>query len=134
MSPKHDDRGSVSLWVVFMTIAALALGGLVIDGGYAMSAKREAARAAEQAARAGSDQLDLDSIRSGGSNLNNGAAAAAARSYLSTAGESGSVTVRGPQVTVTVTKRHPSILLSAFGQDGITVSSRASATSIDGPD
>lgn len=127
------ERGAAAIWVVFLAGAMLAVGGLVIDGGYAMAAKREAARAAEQAARTAADQLDTDSIRSGGDDLDVSAAAGAARSYLAAAGESGTVRVNGADVTVTVTKRHESVILSAFGKSRFTVQSSASATSIDGP-
>lgn len=128
----RDERGAITVWVVFISVAMLALAGLVIDGGYAMAAKREAARVAEQAARAAADQLDTDSIRTGGNQLAVDDAAATARTYLSGAGESGTVSVNGDTVTVTVTKTQPSTILSAFGKDSFTVSSSASATSIDG--
>ena len=131
ISRRHDERGSVTLWTVFITIAVLMLGGLVIDGGYAMSAKREAARTAEQAARAGADQLDTDSVRSGGDDVAPGAASAAAHQYLRAVGESGSVIVVGDQVIVTVTKRQPSHILEAFGRGDFVMSSTARARSID---
>lgn len=127
------ERGAAAVWIVFLAGAMLAVAGLVIDGGYAMGAKREAARAAEQSARAAADQLDTDSIRTGGDDLNVAAAAAAARAYLSAAGESGTVRINGADVTVTVTKSHQSVILSAFGKSSFTMSSSASATSIDGP-
>lgn len=131
---RRNERGAAAFWVIFLAIGTLALGGLVIDGGYVMAAKREAARTAEQAARVASDQLDLDSVRTGGSDVNSSAAAAAARSYIASAGESGTVAINGDEVTVTVTKRHDTILLSAFGRSSFTVRSSATATSIDGPD
>lgn len=129
----RDERGVITIWVVFISVAMLALAGLVIDGGYAMAAKREAARAAEQAARAAADQLDTDSIRTGGSQIDPADAAATGRAYLSSAGESGTVTVNGVTVTVTVTKTQRATILSAFGKDSFTVHSRATATSIDEP-
>lgn len=140
LSPRHgrraearEERGAITIWMVFITVAMLALAGLVIDGGYAMAAKREAARASEQAARAAADQLDTDSIRAGGNEIATADAAATGRAYLSSAGESGTVSVNGKTVTVTVTKTQPSTILSAFGKDSFTVTSSATATSIDGP-
>lgn len=131
---KRSESGAVTLWVVFMTTAVLAVAGLVIDGGYTLSAKREAARVAEQAARIAADQLDVDSLRTGGSELRAGAAVAAGRSYLATAGVRGSVDVNGDEVSVTVTQRTKTVILSAFGASGYTVSSTATATSIDDQD
>lgn len=130
----RDERGSAAMWIIFLTVGMLAMGALVIDGGYVMASKREAARTAEQAARVASDQLDLDSVRTGGSDVNVGAAADAARSYLASARERGTVSIDGDEVTVTVSKTHRTILMSAFGKSRFTVRSSATATSIDGPD
>lgn len=130
---ERGERGVAALWVVFLATVTLAASGLVIDGGYAMAAKREAARVAEQAARAAADELDTDSIRTGGADLDAPAASAAGRSYLSAVGESGAVTVNGQTVTVTVTKTQPAKILSAFGKSSFTVQSSASATSVDEP-
>lgn len=134
---RRDETGAATLWVVFITTAVLAVGGLVIDGGYTLSAKRESARVAVQAARVAADQLDTDSLRTGGSDLRAGAAVAAGRDYLSTAGVRGSVAVNGDEVSVTVTQRTKTVILSAFGASGYTVSATATATSIgdndDGP-
>lgn len=128
------ERGFASVWIVFLAGALLAVAGLVIDGGYAMAAKREASRAAEQSARAGADAIDVDSIRAGGHDLDPAKAVSAARSYLAAAGETGSVDISGAQVTVTVTKHHHSLILSAFGKSDFTVQASATSTSIDGPD
>lgn len=131
MAMRGLERGSVTLWTAFMAIVALMLGGLVIDGGYAMSAKREAGRHAEQAARAGADQLDTDSLRAGGANLAPSTAASAAYAYLRRVGATGRVHVSGDRVRVTVTDQSPSHILSAFGKGSFAVSSSASAQSID---
>jgi Flp pilus assembly protein TadG len=127
----REEEGAITIWVVFISVAMLALAGLVIDGGYAMSAKREAARAAEQAARTAADQLDTDSLRTGGNNLSATDAVAAGRAYLAGTGESGTVAVNGNAVTVTVTKTQRSVILSAFAKDSFTVSSTATARSIE---
>lgn len=129
----RSERGVAALWVIFLASVTLAAGGLVIDGGYTMAAKREAARVAEQAARAAADELDTDSLRTGGADLDPAAATIAGRSYLSAAGESGTVHVSGRTVTVTVTKTQHARILSAFGTPSFTVRSTASATSIDEP-
>ena len=51
--------------MVLFTVALLAIAGLVIDGGYALGAKREAMNNAEQAARAGADALNQGALRDG---------------------------------------------------------------------
>jgi Flp pilus assembly protein TadG len=126
------ERGAVTIWVIFMATVMLLVGGLVIDGGYTISAKREAARVAEQAARVASDELDTDSLRTGGSDLEAAAARTSAAKYLAQAGATGQVTVDGDKVTVTVTARTKTVILSAFGVGGYTVKASATATSIDG--
>lgn len=133
MPRAREETGAITIWMVFISVAMLALAGLVIDGGYAMAAKREAARAAEQAARAAADQLDTDSLRTGGHQIATADAAATGRAYLSAAGESGTVSINGDTVTVTVSKTQASTILSAFGKDAFTVRSSATATSIDQP-
>ncbi|KQY55744.1 hypothetical protein ASD11_14625 [Aeromicrobium sp. Root495] len=124
-------QGSATLWMIFMSIAILAVAGLVIDGGYTLAAKREAARVAEQSARVGADQLDTDSLRTGGSDLVPSEARAAAHRYAAAAGLTAAVRVRGDEVTVVVTSRTKSVILGAFGVSGYTVHSEATAMSID---
>src|SRR3954451_15634808 len=60
------DDGVVSVVLVLLAAAFLALAGLVWDGGRAITARQHAADLAEQAARAGADDLDLNAIRDGG--------------------------------------------------------------------
>ena len=127
-------RGSATIWMIFMSIAILAVAGLVIDGGYTLAAKRESARVAEQAARIGADQLDTDSLRTGGSDVVPGEARAAATRYVSSAGLKAHVDVHGQEVTVRVTQRTRSVILGAFGVPGYTVQSQATAISIDNRD
>ena len=67
------------MFVVLFTVALLAVAGLVIDGGYALGAKREAMNSAEQAARAGADALDQGSLRDGDTRVDPGRAVAAAQ-------------------------------------------------------
>ena len=117
--------------VVFLGVAMLATAGLVIDGGYALGTKREAMNTAEQAARAGSDALSQARLRSGQTLVDPGEAITAAQSYLSRAGASGAVAVDGGEVTVTVSTRQDTALLSAVGVSSIPVSATATALSID---
>lgn len=131
-SDRRVEDGAAALWVIFITTAVLAVAGLVIDGGSTMATKRESARIAEQSARVAADQLDTDSLRTGGSDLNADAAVDAARTYLAAAGVEGRVDVDGDAVAVTVTQRSDAVILSAFGVAGYTVSATATATSIDG--
>jgi len=119
------DDGAVAMFVVVITVALLAMAGLVIDGGYALAARQEAANTAEQAARVGADAL---------SRIDPAQAAAAARGYLSAAGHVGDVDVSGDTVTVTVRVSKRTAILSAVGINAIAVTGRATARGLIGID
>nr|WP_232238687.1 hypothetical protein [Nocardiopsis dassonvillei] len=76
---------------------------MVTDGGGLMRARNEAATLAQEAARAGVQQLDWSSYREGTNEvaLDPSAASAAAQSFLNAAGATGTVAVSGDTVTVT---------------------------------
>jgi hypothetical protein len=63
---RRADRGSVSVFVVFFTIIVLFLMVMLVDLGDVMNAKERAADIAEQAARAGADSLNLQSLHTSG--------------------------------------------------------------------
>ena len=130
--PGHRyERGAATIFVVLFTLALLAVAGLVIDGGYALGAKREAMNTAEQAARAGADALNQGALRDGQTTVDPGRAVNAAQSYLSQVGARGTVGIAGGEVTVTVTSRQDTKLLSAVGVGSIPVRATATAVSID---
>jgi Flp pilus assembly protein TadG len=129
-----DDRGSISLYFAIITLAALAMAGLVIDGGAALATRERAADLATQAARAGADALTPASLRGLPSGLvaNPEAARAAANRVLHAGGASGHIVVDGSEVTVTATVHKHTAILSAVGLDDISQTASASATSIYG--
>ena len=131
---QRDERGASSLIVVLFAVALLAVAGLVIDGGYALGAKREAMNSAEQAARAGADALNQGSLRDGETRVDPGRAVAAAQVALRSVGAQGTVTVSGGEVSVTVTAHQDTKILTAVGVGSIPVKATASATSIDEDD
>ena len=53
------------MFVVFFTLVALALAGLLVDVGNAVNAQGRAADLAEQAARAAANAIDVADLRSG---------------------------------------------------------------------
>src|ERR1044072_979826 len=127
---QRGERGASSLIVVLFAVALLAVAGLVIDGGDALGAKREAMNSAEQAARAGADALNQGSLRDGETRVDPGRAVAAAQSYLHSVGAQGTVTVNGGEVSVTVTAHQDTKILTAVGVGSIPVKATANATSI----
>ena len=133
-SPR-DDEGSIALFVVLLAVALMAMAGLVVDGGYALAARQEAAATAEQAARAGADALSHDSVRGTGPiRLDPAAATAAAQAYLAARGRAGQATAVGDIVNVTVSITRRTAILSALGIDSIGATAHASARGITGID
>ncbi|MGH3832385.1 MAG: pilus assembly protein TadG-related protein [Pseudonocardiaceae bacterium] len=123
-----SDEGQVSAFVVTLLVAILALAGLTLDGGLALAAKVRATGQAEAAARAGAQALDLSAYRATGAvRLIPAQAAADARNYLATVGATGTVTVSGDTVAVTVTATHPTQLLGLVGIRALSVHGSASA-------
>ena len=129
----EGERGFVSLYVVAITVGLVALAGLVIDGGNALAAREKAADTAQQAARAGADALSPDSLRNPGAlSATPAGATQAANQVLSTGGVTGTVSVDGDQVTVTVVVHQATTILSAVGVNQITGTATASATALRG--
>lgn len=126
-----DQRGVSALVVVLLTTALFSVAGLVIDGGYALSTRREAMTQAQQAARAGADALAVGALRDGTVRVDPERAAVAARSYLRSVGAQGTVSVNGSEVSVTVTSTSDTVMLSAVGVPNLPVEVTAVAESID---
>jgi Flp pilus assembly protein TadG len=127
-----DEDGVASVWTVLSASGVfLLLLGLVFDGGSAVDARAEAKRAAEQAARAGADELQ--GVRSHQESVDTHAAQARARQVLAQAGWTGTVTVNGLDVTVTITDTSDNVFLGAVGLPSFPVDVTGSATSITGP-
>lgn len=131
---RRDERGAASAWVLILASTAfVALLGLVGGGGGMINDHIAAKRVAEQAARAGADQLAAAAVRSGHDTEDPSAAIARAHAVLHESGWSGSVVVNGPHVSVTATgTRHPP-LLSLIGVGSIRVHETGSAVAISTP-
>ncbi|MER5549841.1 pilus assembly protein TadG-related protein [Streptomyces sp. NPDC002589] len=108
------DRGSMSLFALVTVVALLAVAALVIDGGGKLRARTHAEGVAYEAARAGGQAIDAGkAISGGGVSVDRNAAVAAARTYLSRAGVTGSVQVSegGASLEVTVTESYHPLFL-----------------------
>jgi Flp pilus assembly protein TadG len=73
----RGDRGTLSLFVVMFAPVVVLLAGLLVDGGIAINARMRAADVAQQAARAGANDLNIAALRSGTVQLNQDACAKA---------------------------------------------------------
>ena len=124
----RDDEGRVTAFVVVIMTAVLAFSGLVLDGGLALAAKTRAIGEAQEAARAGAQAIDLSAYRATGAlRLMPAQAARLAHNYLAAAGETGTVTVNGNTVTVTVRATQRTQILPLIGVDSIAVAGSGSA-------
>lgn len=119
------DRGSMSVFVVGLVMSFVMATGLAVDGGRILAARISVADHAENAARAGAQQVTL--LRLGWRVLDPTRAEAAAEEYLRSHGLSGAVSVGIDSVTVTVTMAKNMTLLRLAGVGAKTVSATRTA-------
>ena len=114
MSPlSNSERGSISGFVVVLSMTFVACAGLAFDGGRMIAARAEATDAAENAARAGAQYVT--SLRSGNPSIDRSSAVVSANRFLKAIGVSGSATADEKSVTVTTNIKVPMVLLGVFG-------------------
>jgi hypothetical protein len=122
------EDGTVTAFVVVLTVALVLFAGLVIDGGLTLAARVQAINEAQAAARAGAQAIDLAQFRSTGQVvLDPTQADQAAESYLAATGHHGTVEVHGDEVEVTVSITQPMQILGLVGIRAMTVTGRADA-------
>jgi len=129
--PGWREQGQVTAFVVIIMAAFLVFAGLVYDGGNALAAKTAAIDEAQEAARAGAQQINLAAFRATGQvTLDPAAAAAAAQAYVAAAGggDTATVTVTGDTVTVQISAVSTTEFLRLFGIPAIGVTGSATAT------
>jgi hypothetical protein len=131
---RQRERGSVTLMLLVLTVALIALAGIVIDGGAKLDQAENANAIAQEAARAGAGMVSQSNAYSSGSfTVDQAEAVAAAEQYLAAAHYHGTVTAPAPgiiQVTVTVTA--PTRVLSIIGIDSMTSTGSATASLVTG--
>lgn len=129
----RDDAGQVTAFVAILTLALILFAGLVLDAGLALSAKVQALDAAQAAARAGAQQLNLPLYRTNNiAELDPPQAEAAAHAWLNEAGLDGTVTATTTTVTVTVHRTSRTQILQLIGVHGLNVTATATATAVQG--
>jgi Flp pilus assembly protein TadG len=122
-----DETGSISAFVAVVAFALVMVAGMAYDGGQVISAHNAARNDAEQAARAGAQQIDLTHLRKTNEpRLDTAKAESAALDYLAQSGATGTVAVADASVTVTVTRVQPLRILPGADRT-ITVTETATA-------
>jgi Flp pilus assembly protein TadG len=66
LASDSGERGAISALVVGLIVMLFVVAGLVVDGGLAINARQRAYDDAEQAARAGANQVDTLALRTSG--------------------------------------------------------------------
>ncbi|ABL81061.1 MULTISPECIES: pilus assembly protein TadG-related protein [unclassified Nocardioides] len=128
---RRDERGSASIWAILVIAGAFTvLLGLVVDGGRVIDARVASSRAAAQAARAGADALSESGVRNGNDAIDAEAARARAQLYLRDAGLTGTVSVSGDTVTVTVRGESTNQILGVIGVSSFAIEETESARAI----
>ncbi len=126
----RTDRGSITGFVVVITLVVLACAGLAIDGSRIVGAHVAAADVAENAARAGAQAVVA--LRHDQWVIEPSQARVAAEAYLATQHVAGVVTVTSATVTVTVTVDVETTLLGLVGIPTKHVSATRSSNPISG--
>jgi hypothetical protein len=131
----RDERGAAAVWTLIITTTAfVALVGVVGGGGELVNEQVNARRAAEQAARAGADELSQAALRSGTDHVDAGAAIARAKRVLEDAGWSGAVRVQGSSVSVIATGTRRPTFLPLLGVKSVNIRETGTADAISSPD
>ncbi|TQN32662.1 hypothetical protein FHX37_2639 [Haloactinospora alba] len=103
----RSEQGQVTAFAVTVTAELALLFALVYEGGQALAARSSALFLAQEAARAGAQQLDLAAYRAGeDSTLAPRDARHTAQAFLEQADANGTARVEGDTVTVTARTTH----------------------------
>lgn len=123
-----DDRGSVLITGLLLSVALLMAIGFAVDVGHAFLVKRKLTSIANDAALTGSQALNLPALHEGQVQLNPSEARTEALNAVNAnPSVTGQATATTGSVTVTVTRRIPTILLGLVGLHTLTITAHATA-------
>lgn len=124
---RTDERGSITpMFVVFVPTLVLVI-GLVVDGAGKIQANENAQTIASGASRAAANSVASQVIVNGGLSLDNHRAQIAARDYIEAAGMTGTVTVTGNEIHVTVETTYATKFISIVGITALPAEASATA-------
>jgi hypothetical protein len=119
----------ISAFVLAAMVGLMAVVGLALDPGEAYAAKIRAIGQAEEAARAGAQQINLTLYRTTGALvLDPAAARQAAQQYLAAEGVRGTASATTAEVIVTITTSYRTQLWQLVGVDTIPIHASGTAT------
>ena len=124
-----SERGSIVVSGLLLALALVMLIGAGVDIAHAFIVRRDLTAIADNAALAGSQQIDLNAWRQGTLALSPQAAEQAAESELAANPYvSGSATADTTSVTVQAKEAFPTVVLRLVGINNLTVAATATAT------
>lgn len=126
------ETGTIGVFVVVITIALVAVAGLVLDGGRLLAARRQAQDIAGNAARAGAQALDENDLRDGRAVIDPAAAATAVAGHLGQTPATGTASTGDDMVTVHVEMPVRLLLLTVVGRGERTVNATQQARAVQG--
>ena len=130
----HDssrESGSITAFVVMLAMTFVACAGLAVDGGRLVAAKVQLADQAENAARAGTQEITA--LRTGDPKVDVDKAISAAQDFMTLHQIQGQVSATDSEVTVTTTRVVPMSLLKLFGVGSRLISAQRSARPVTSP-
>lgn len=129
---RRGERGAATAFIVGMAVTLLACAGLVVDGGSALNARMKLADDAEQAARAGAQELDQGALRdSGVVRVDVTAAQQRAVAFMTARGYTVErVLVQGDSVTVAASDVVDAQLLTIIGIRTFSIEATATADAV----
>ena len=122
------DEGSITAMTAAVVGGFVLMLALVVGGGAVLRARTDAFGTAAAAARAGAQQLDENALAQGDVVLDVGDAEEAAQSYLAAQDATGSVSIAGADVIVTVNE---TVAIPELGQS-VSISATATVSAIKG--
>ena len=131
MQHSHTETGSITAFVVMLVMSFVVCAGLAVDGGRMVAAKVLLADQAENAARAGTQEITA--LRTGDPKIDLERAISSAQEFMVRHQINGQVSATAIEVTVRTTRVVPMSLLSLFGVGSRLISAQRSARPVTSP-
>ena len=131
MQHSHTETGSITAFVVMLVMSFVVCAGLAVDGGRMVAAKVLLADQAENAARAGTQEITA--LRTGDPKIDPERAISSAQEFMVRHQINGQVSATAFEVTVRTTRVVPMSLLSLFGVGSRLISAQRSARPVTSP-
>jgi Flp pilus assembly protein TadG len=129
--PRHDERGSVSVWAVLIVAAFTLVVGISVDLIGQVAAKQRASDVAAQAARIAGEQADTNTLMAGSGKItvNPQQARRTALDYIAGADMTGTATIEagGTQLVITTTAIYRPVFLTSVGIGPLAVTGTSTA-------